>query len=130
VSNFRLRKSERICNQILISEIFTHGKTIKDFPLFVHYLKTESGGEPLQVLFSVPKKKFKSAVKRNQLKRRMREAYRLNKLPLYETIKISEINLKLVFVYAGNDFFSFHEMEKKIIAILERLSEMHEKGLC
>ena len=130
MSNFRLRKSERICNQILISGIFKHGKTIKNFPLFTHYLKKENDGVPVQVLFSVPKKKVRNAVKRNKLKRCMREAYRLHKHTLCDNMKTSGESMKLVFVYAGNDFLSFHELEKKIIAILGRLSEMHEKGLC
>ena len=96
----------------------------------MHCLKKDFDGEAVQVMFSVPKKKFKSAVKRNHLKRRMKEAYRLNKQALYEAVKNEGESLKLVFVFAGTDFFSFHELEKKIIAILGRLSEMHEKGLC
>lgn len=130
MSNFKFPKSERICDQTLISEIFDKGKTTKEFPLFVHYLNKDFDGKPLQVLFSVSKKNFKSAIKRNLLKRRMREAYRLNKNILIPLLENSGKSMKIAFVYAGKEIFSFKQLEKKIITILGRLSEMHEKGLC
>jgi len=130
VSNFSLPKSERICDQVLISEIFELGNTVKDFPVFAHYLLKDFNGKPLQVLFSVPKRNFKSAIKRNVLKRKMREAYRLNKNTLATVLKNKKQSMNIAFVYTGKEICTFEKLEKKIIAILDRLSEMHEKGLC
>ncbi|MBN2729315.1 MAG: ribonuclease P protein component [Bacteroidales bacterium] len=129
MSDFRLRKSEKLCDDICIAKLFTTGKTIKDYPLFVHYLEVEQEDEALKVLFSIPKKKIKSAVKRNLLKRRIRESYRLNKQDIRLLFEQRKSTLLFSLVWSSKEILPYKEIEKKIIAILARLSGMHEKNI-
>lgn len=73
-----LRKAERLCGKKDISRLFSEGKWGVCGHLRYCWTAGEEGS-PNRVLVSVPKKFFKRAVKRNLLKRRMREAYRTQK---------------------------------------------------
>lgn len=57
-------------------QVFQQGQNFFEFPFQVRY---EAGSEPLRIGFSVPKRRFKRAVDRNLLRRRMKEAYRLHR---------------------------------------------------
>lgn len=69
----------------------------------------------VKVAFSVPKRNFKKAVTRNLLKRRMREAYRKNKI--FETGL--EGTCSLMFIYSGNKINPYAEIESKIVLTLQ-----------
>ena len=70
-----LSKLDRLTSGVAISQIYDKGKHLNDYPFKIVWLK-ESGEAGLKVVFSVPKRKFKRAVERNQIKRKLREAYR------------------------------------------------------
>lgn len=76
---------------------------------------------PCQVVFSVPKKTFRRAVDRNKLKRRMREAYRLNKHILYEALIGKQKNMHLLIIYTAKDIKSQLDVTEGIIIILKTL---------
>lgn len=72
---------------------------------------------PAQAMFVAPKRSFKKSPDRNLLKRRMREAYRLNKASFYETLKPRK--LILAFIYTGKkveDFAIIEASVKKLLA--------------
>ena len=75
---FGLSKEERICSKKLIDQLFTGGiaHAMSAFPLRVVYMNTgRNADEPqAKMLVSVPKRCFKRAVKRNRVKRQLREA--------------------------------------------------------
>jgi len=71
----------------------------------------------------VPKKRFKRAVKRNRLKRLMREAYRLNKQPLVALLKENDLQLHVAFNYVSDDELDFVAVEKKMKVALQRLMD-------
>ena len=74
------KKEERLCNIKLIEKLYHTGSSFLVYPFRIIWLSSETNSEfPVQVLISVPKKKFKRAVDRNLLKRRIREIYRLHK---------------------------------------------------
>ena len=75
-----------------------------------------------QVLMSVPKRRFRRAVHRNLLKRRMRESYRLQKGKcLYPTIEGQSYGLAIAVQYVGKEVLDFSFMREKMGAVLEKL---------
>lgn len=72
---------------------------------------------PVKIAFAVPKKRFKNATDRNLLKRRMREAFRLNKQELYQSLENKNIKVNILLVYIGSEILSYKEIEEKSIQI-------------
>ena len=71
------RKNERLCRKTSIDELFSKGQSFFVYPFKISWIiAQEDEGSPAQVLISVPKRNFKKAVKRNQIKRLIREVYR------------------------------------------------------
>jgi len=77
---------------------------------------------PVQVVINVPKRRFKRAVDRNLLKRRIREAYRLQKQSgLYDLLPHTEGLVLLSLQYVGKQVYEFSFIEKKLQAVLKKL---------
>ena len=122
MEGFTLHKEERLCSQKTIGDLFTSGESFLAYPLKVVFLKTElSKPFPVQAAFTVSKRNFKHAVKRNILKRRMREAYRLNKTGFYKEIAAKELQLAIMFVYIGKDIAEYTTIEKAMISALKKI---------
>lgn len=122
MEGFTLHKEERLSSQKLIGELFTSGESFLSYPLKVVFLKTEIPQTyPVQAAFTVSKRNFKRAVKRNLLKRRMREAYRLNKPGLYPEITQKNLHLAVMFVYIGKDIAEFPAIEKAMISAFKKM---------
>lgn len=74
----RLPKTERLSGATAVAALLEHGKHFQAGCLRCKYMpRTEEG--PSRIVVSVPKRSFKRAVKRNLLKRRIRESYRRQK---------------------------------------------------
>ncbi len=72
------------------------------YPLRVHILSDDLlDTAPLQVVFAVPKRKFRKAVDRNLIRRRMREAWRLNRKPLLDQLNSEQHVLRIMLTYTG-----------------------------
>ena len=84
---YTLSKEERLSWKRYIDLLFEKGQSFVAFPLRVVYLPLEEEmSAPVSILISVPKKKFKRAVKRNLIKRQVREAYRVRKYDLIDPL--------------------------------------------
>ncbi len=113
INNYKFRKEEKIVGENRIDSLFIEGKSFVAFPLRVVYLKTElSLSSPLSVLVSVPKKRIKSAVKRNRIKRQVREAYRLNKYYLDTVTESIDHHLDIAFVFVREELMEYSIIEK------------------
>ncbi|WP_116106885.1 ribonuclease P protein component [Lewinella sp. IMCC34191] len=120
----RLHSAERLKSKREIGRLFAPGSgTVAAYPLRILYRVAErrEGDHPVRVAFTVPKKRFKRAVDRNQLKRRMREAYRLNKALLEQAQATGDQQLVVLFLYTGRDEVPFSVIEKKMKRLLSRL---------
>lgn len=123
-SRYTLAKEERLSWKRYIDLLFAEGKSFVAFPLRVVYLNVESGPDvPVSMLVSVSKKKFKRAVKRNQVKRQVREAYRMRKPELAEQLAGENKKLLVAFLYIDKEIHSFREMEKAMTKAVRLLRE-------
>lgn len=125
---YTFSKSERLCSKKLIERLFAGGnKSFPTFPLRVVYMlvSEEEINSDASILISVPKKRFKHAVKRNQVKRQVREAYRRNKYILLDALKAQETPVKVVmgFIWLDNKIHSSEEVEHKVKKLLTHISE-------
>ncbi len=79
IPKYTFPKRERLCSIKSIDSLFSGGESFIAYPLRVVYrIETENDEtqRSASLLISVSKKKFKRAVKRNRVKRLIREAYR------------------------------------------------------
>ncbi len=123
------KKKEHLCSKKRISALYSKGNQFFYYPFKVIWLNIESytGESPVQLLITVSKKNISSAVSRNLIKRRIREAYRLNKNYFYDYLtKTSKQNI-LILHYTEKKIISYKEMKTKIILILQRLQLENEK---
>lgn len=120
IQTFEFPKKSRLCSKKLIDSIFLKGKSIFIYPFSIKYLSSAST-ECDQVLVSVSKKKFKRAVDRNLIKRRIKEAYRLNRSQLLSPNKESE-SLLIAYIYIAKEIHDYRFIESKLIESLKRLN--------
>lgn len=120
-------KPEHLCGEKRITRLYTQGDAFIAYPLRVVFLiEPKKDKELSSVLVSVPKKRFKRAVKRNRLKRLMREAYRLNKLVLVEKLEEKQLQIHIAFNYVSDEELNFAAVEKKMKISLQRLMDRIE----
>ena len=124
--NFKLQKNERLHSQKLIKELFDKGSSFFLYPFKVIVLDVSSEEKgTYQVLFSVSKKKIKKAIDRNLVKRRIKEAYRLNKS---EILSHKDQNKLIGLIYVSSEIGTFKFIEQKIRQILSRIAESPESS--
>ena len=133
----RLRKEERLCSKKLIDTLFGTGGShaMTAYPLKAVYrlidCKSETSASEeavmelkVQVLVSVPKKHFKRAVKRNRVKRQVREAYRKHKS--FVTLRVNEQtdkHLLIAFIWLSNELMDSVTIEQRVSNLLQRIGE-------
>ena len=122
---YTLSKEERLSWKRHIDRLFTEGRSFVAFPLRVVYLLSDEEGMPVRASFlvSVPKKRFKRAVKRNRIKRQVREAYRMHKYDLWESLEAKDKRMLIAFLYVDNELHSSVTMEKAMTKAIRILRE-------
>ncbi len=116
VSN-TLPKKERLCSKTGIAELLAKGK--HGSVAGMRYIcRKGTGHDTDRIMISVPKKLFKRAVKRNLLKRRIRESYRKQKHDL-----AVQGGLDVLFMYSTKDILSYEEIYSAIGNIIKKINE-------
>ena len=122
---FSLSKNERLKSKKNIDTLFLHGRAFFVFPYSVKYLifdELMNPEEALKLVASVPKRKFKRANKRNTIRRRLKESYRINKVELKQLLINKNKSMHLLVTYNANEEIPYQEMNenmKKVLQILE-----------
>ncbi|WP_308553282.1 ribonuclease P protein component [uncultured Mediterranea sp.] len=125
----RLRKPERLSRKKIIEKLFAGGsRSFSIFPLRVVWLPVEELDVQASLLVSVSKRRFKRAVKRNRVKRQIREAYRLNKQPLLEALAEKDLRLALAFIYLSDELTDSAVIAEKMKIALARIVEKVSAG--
>lgn len=121
--NFFFPKTEKLCSDKLIDRLFTEGnREIGSFPVRLVYLQVppeEILG--INLLVSVSKRHFKRAVKRNRVKRQLREYYRLNNQKLKSVLAADNQGLLLALIYTDGKLWSTEKLNKRLDSAFEKL---------
>ncbi len=121
-----LPKSQRIYLKKAVQTLFEEGKGFSLYPfrVIVHLYDAENQEDALpRILVSVSKKRFHHAIKRNRVKRLIRESWRKNKAELMKLCKEHNKTLDVAFVYNATVILKYGEIDEKMKKVVERLVE-------
>ena len=124
---FTLGKNERLKSRKQIEKLFAGGKSFVVNPFRVFFiingpLSMVNNENYLQFGVGVSNKNFKKAVDRNRVKRLTREAWRLQKNDLKESLKTQAKQLNVFFIYTGKELTDFTTVKEKVAVALKKLA--------
>ncbi len=124
-----LCKEERLCGKRAISELFNGGNTYFKAPYKVFWIKIPTSTPyPSRFAVSVPKSRFKRAVKRNLMKRRTREAFRANKQLLNDVIGDGQ-QIHLMVIYTSSGLLTVTELNEAMKKILQHIARQYAESV-
>ncbi|PWS30128.1 ribonuclease P protein component [Pedobacter paludis] len=123
---YTFKKEERLCSRKYLDLLFKNGSSFLLYPFRISYIFIDLPADvQAQVVINVPKKRYKRAVDRNLLKRRIREAYRLNKQEnFYNQLPTDKGLLLFSIQFVGKDKYEFEFIQKKLIATFKRFQNL------
>ena len=115
-----LPKKERLCGKKGIEKLLARGRhgSVGN----IRFIYSTNGQDTHRLLVSVPKKLFKRAVKRNLLKRRIRESWRRLKHGLR-----TEKHMDVLIIYSTKEVLTYQEINSNIEKIADRLNNVMQK---
>lgn len=122
--SFAFGKHERLKSDILISNLYQKGQAVTKYPLRITYLlhhKTYFTDSSVKVSINAGKKGLRLAVKRNRMKRVLRDIYRHHKHLIGNTLDQHGLCLSLAVVYVGSHLSDYDTLERLYIKLQKRL---------
>lgn len=121
-------KREKLCSKIIIDKLFAEANMFYDFPLKILWnIEPLPEKVPVQSAVTVSKRRFKQAVKRNLLKRRMREAFRVHKHSLYEKVNTLNLQVAVMIIYNHGKIVHYKKIEAAMIYLLKKAVDALDK---
>ena len=121
--DYKLKKEEKLCSRTAVDRLFSDGKSLMAFPLRAAYRLRPHGEHPVQFLISIPKKRIRKAVGRVTLRRRVREAYRLNRRELLQgPLEQAGWGVDIAFVYLDSNPAPYSVIDEKMRSLLSRIA--------
>lgn len=122
--DYKLNKSEKLRSRIAIDHLFDDGVSLMAFPLRAAFRLRPRGENPVQFLISIPKKRIRKAVNRVTLRRRTREAYRLNRYELLlAQLEQLDLGVDIAFVYLDSKPAPYSVINEKVTTLLTRIAQ-------
>lgn len=120
----RLTRKERLRGKSAIDNLFSKGKSFAAFPLRAVYtiVPAKEGNPEVSLLVSVSKKRFKRAVKRNRVKRLIKETFRLKKNIIAQSLKESGNHVHLAILYLDKVIPEYQVFDIRMKELLEKVS--------
>jgi ribonuclease P protein component len=124
LTRFRLYKKEKLCSQIAINQLFAPGaddtKSTLAYPLRAVWRENNRrhSDAPIQFLISIPKKRLRHAVDRVTMRRRVREAYRLN----HQQLEVKGVKIDVAFIFVGAKLIEYSAVERAVKKILTQIA--------
>jgi len=114
-------RSERLRSYHTIRQLYREGITGYLYPYRYSFIvsSAEEGVASAEILIAISKKRVPRAVARNRIRRRIREAYRLNKAPFFHSLHNQNLRVSLIVTYIGDETTTWQVMEKKIVLLLQ-----------
>lgn len=122
---------EHLKSKSIIDRLYATGATATAFPLRAVFMElpADSTFATASILISVAKRRFRHAVDRNLVKRRIREAYRLSKHPFIATLDEQNKKMAIAIIYIDTKHNSTDFIKKKMGKLLATITEKNNK-LC
>ena len=123
---FSLNKNEKLKSRKQLNQLFVQGKSFLVFPVKAFFVVTSAAQKPVvKIGVGVSKKNFKLAVKRNRIKRLLRETYRINKLPLINLANEQKKNISIFFLYIDKEIMEYNLLNEKMKKIIEKIIKLN-----
>jgi len=121
------KQGERLKSRKLIGRLFGEGHSFGAYPLRLVWLELDNAYSdfPVQFTVSVPKRRYKLAVTRNRLKRRVREAWRLRKTELYPQLPPEKAQLAFMVIYTGKEEFTYQEIDRAMQKMIRKFTKQY-----
>ncbi len=123
MTSLRLHKSEKLCSTTSIDALFaSKSKGALAFPVRMVWMPSHGAprGARVRFMISVPKKRLRHAVDRVKMRRRIREAYRLNR----DLIPESDTRFDVAFIYIAPDLRPYRRIESAMKRLLPQLTDI------
>jgi ribonuclease P protein component len=125
MSEFGLDKSEKLCHRSAVDALFAGGVSSVAYPLrMVCRVSDRNYGSDVQFLITIPKKRIRKAVGRVLMRRRIREAYRLNRSFIGN---LGGKKVDIAFLYISNELSDYSRVERKMQKLLSSLTVILDK---
>lgn len=119
--SFSFKKAERLKSRKTIKQLFSNGHSYAVYPLRLVWIPIEKvDASPVRFALSVAKKRIPKAAHRNVLRRRIREAWRLNKHDLYQKLEDQEQGFAFMVLFTGKGDTPFETIEQSMKMIIKR----------
>lgn len=119
-------KTERLKSNALFRKVMLEGHSVFRHPLKILYILSpvqDPSTPSFLTGISISKRKHPKATTRNLLKRKLREAFRLNKSIISECLTGSRYHLDMVIVYQVGEICDYHQIETALINVLVKLKQ-------
>ena len=121
--NYTFGKKYSLKSKIEIDRLFESGNRVSSYPFTVFFKESndESGITPFKIVVSAPKRTFRKAVKRNRIKRIMRESIRLNKNKLEDYLNTQNKRVNLFLIYSASEEIEHSVLNKKTVKLFDKI---------